>query len=472
MNPYEFCPDPNKKQPIYEQLYRFLIAGIKNGQLKGGEKLPSKRQMAELMKLSVNTIETAYGMLAAEGYIKAKPKSGFYICSFKEQNGSQIQPLAPSQLKPRPEAKEKTQATYLYDFHTGAVDTTFFPYATWAKITKEIMADNRELLNHGHPQGDIGLREAICQYIMHSRGIVSQPEQIVVGAGSEYLIGLIVQMLAPKAVFALENPGYAKNHQIIRNHGRKVLPMSLDENGMLLAQLEKSGANIAYITPSHQFPMGMTMPITRRMELLAWSQQEHDRYIIEDDYDSEFRFSGRPIPALKGLENADKVIYLSTFSKSVAPSIRIAFMVLPPGLLTKYQRDFSAYACSVSRFEQHCLYRFLRDGHFNRHLNRMRTIYRGRKDKLLSELDALPQRNKITIIGENAGMHLLLQIANGMPEAELSAKANAVGVKVYGLSTYCWAAAAIPRNLVVLGYAALEQGQIETAVRLLAKAWF
>ncbi len=467
MNYFDFQPQNNKKLPLYEQLYRFLISSIQNGSLKEGEKLPSKRQMADLLKISINTIENAYGMLVAEGYIKARPKSGYFVCAITE-------PVATKKTSKRKEwsPPPNLPVSFLYDFHTGAVDTTFFPYATWAKITKEIMADNRQLLNHGHPQGDSCLREALCQQAAEMRGIFCQPEQIIVGAGSEYLLSLMIQILPTQSVFAMENPGYGKNYHIIRNHGRKICPIPLDSEGMQVEQLAQTNANIAYITPSHQFPMGMVMPINRRMQLLHWACEQKNRYLIEDDYDGEFRFHGRPIPALKGLESNDKVIYCSTFSKSFAPSIRIAYMILPETLLAIYKKNFSSYACSVSRFEQHVLYRFLKEGHYNRHLNRMRTIYRGRKEKLTEELRSLPQSNKIMIIGENAGLHLLLQIGNGMNEAQLVKSAAQVGVRVYGLSQYCPVATPIPSNWVVLGYAALEQGEIEAAVRLLAKAWF
>lgn len=241
--------------------------------------------------------------------------------------------------------------------------------------------ENRLLLEPAHPQGDYPLRESIARYLHAYRGVRCQPEQIIIGAGTEFLIGLIIQMLGRDRVYAVENPGYPKTFRIFQGAGARVRLVGLDGDGIRPDALLLSGADCVYITPSHHFPLGVIMPVNRRMQLLNWANAGENRFIIEDDYDSEFRFGGRPIPALQGLDMNDRVIYLSNFSKSIAPSIRISYMVLPPSLLAVYRRELLFYASSVSRFEQYTLCRFLSDGHFERHLNRMRGIYRARKDK-------------------------------------------------------------------------------------------
>ena len=455
------------KQPLYQQLYLFLSNEIKMGNLKEGERLPSKKALCSYLKISQSTIETAYEMLAAEGYIRAVPRSGFYVCALD------LLPVHHEEKAPMPiPQKQKKESTYRYSFSTGAVDTTVFPYSSWAKITKEIMYQNPELLLHGDRQGDYCLRQALSKCLHEYRGVNCVPEQMIIGAGIEYLLDLIIQILEKDSVFALENPGYDTTYKIIENNNRKIEPIGLDESGMLVEQLEQSTANIAYITPSHQFPMGVTMPIGRRAQLLNWANSAPNRYLIEDDYDSEFRSRARPIPALQGWDENGKVIYVGTFSRSIAPSIRVAYLVLPPNLLTTYQTEFSFSSSTVSRFEQHTLYKFIESGLFMRHLNRVGNLYKQRKEFLIDALTRQPFGKQIEITGDNAGLHFLLHVHNGMSEQELIQSAEKVGVKVHGLSEYDKTGhSGCPKSTLVLGYAGLSEQELADAVSLLGKAW-
>ena len=455
--------------PLYKQLYNFIKNEIKAGNLLCGERLPSKRILASHLKISQNTVETAYSQLTAEGYIKSVPKSGYFVCALEGLFPGTDN--TPDFIKFSQHNLQTYQ--YKFDFKTNVVDNAFFPFATWARISKEIMHDeNRDLLKMTDPQGDLLLRESIAKYLHEFRGVTCLPEQIIIGAGTEYLLGLIIQILGKECIYAVENPGYYKTHRILKSHDRDVTFISLDENGIKVKELEESHSNIVYITPSHHFPLGIIMPVNRRMQLLRWANQSGDRYIIEDDYDSEFRFNGRPIPALQGLDRNNKVIYISTFSKIIAPSIRISYMVLPVNLLELYQKSFLFYSSTVSRFEQSTLYRFIKDGHFERHLNRMRNIYRTRKDKLVEEIKKLPFGSHIEIIGENTGLHLLLKVNGAMKEKELVNRAEAVGIKLYGLSGYYLQQEDdTPDNIVVLGYSNFTTQEIEEAVNLLKVAW-
>ncbi|HEX2945006.1 MAG TPA: PLP-dependent aminotransferase family protein [Clostridia bacterium] len=459
----------NKEVPLYKQLYGFIKNEIKEGNIKVGDKMPSKRSLSSHLKVSQNTIETAYQQLAAEGYIKAVPKSGFYVCEIEDLP-------APSEIKPRctlQNIKELKPKQYQYDFRTNTVDTAYFPFSTWAKISKEIIHDeNRELLKTTHPQGDYHLRESISKYLHHYRGVNCLPEQIIIGAGTEYLFGLIIQLLGRNRVYAIENPGYSKTHKILKSYNANLDLIGLDEDGLKVDDLARSNSNVVYITPSHHFPLGIIMPITRRMQLLKWANQSEDRFIIEDDYDSEFRFNGCPIPALQGLDTNEKVIYISTFSNSIAPSIRISYIVLPMLLLQRYNDEYSFYSSTVSRFEQYTLYRFIQGGHFERHLNRMRNVYRSRKDTLIEEIKKLSFGEKIEIIGENAGLHLMLRVQGYLTENELVTRAEKVGIKLYGLSEYYLAPdEAMPNNVVVIGYSNYDKSEIAKAVHLLNEAW-
>lgn len=466
MNNFFLGFNTGSHQPLYMQLYFYLVQEIQAGNLAENEKLPSKRELSAHLKVSLNTVDTAYQMLVDEGYIRAVPRSGFYVCRYETLS------FADKSAPPKREEIKPDAVTFRYDFSANAVDTQAFPYATWSKITKEVMYRNPQLLTKGHPQGDACLREALGKYLHEFRGIHCTPEQIIIGAGIEYLLGLITEILGENSVYAVENPGYAKTFDIIKNSGRKINCIGMDENGILTEALKQSDSNVVYITPSHQYPMGTVMPVGRRLEVLRWANAQPHRYIIEDDYDSEFRFNGRPIPSLQGLDDTGKVIYISTFSRSIAPSIRIAYMVLPDDLLAVYREHFNFYSSTVSRFEQHTLYRFISDGHFGRHMNRMRNVYRKRKDTLVSALKESAVGGKIKIIGENAGLHFLLQVNNGRTERELVASAASVGVKVTGLSQYCLESVKnLPPSTVVLGYAGFQPEDIKNAAELLCKAW-
>ena len=451
-----------EKDPLYQQLYRYLVREISSGNLREGERLPSKRSLALQLKISQNTVENAYGMLVTEGYVRAVPKSGYYVQRLETPSFPSVELPKVPPVSPPP--------SYRYDFGTSAVDTAGFPYATWAKLTKSVVYNSPELLNHGHPQGDLCLREAIAKYLHGYRGVNCTPDQIVVGAGIEYLTALIAQLLDRDLVFALENPGYGRSFHILKNSGREIRFIGLDQDGMIPEELEERGGDIAYLTPSHQFPMGAVMPIGRRLRLLAWAGEKAGRYIIEDDYDSEFRYAGRPIPSLQGIDRGGKVIYIGTFSKSIAPSIRAAYLVLPPVLLEKFRRDFSFYSSTVSRFEQHTLAYFLEEGHFGRHLNRLRTLYRQREELLVSLLRST--KIPLRIFGGKAGLHLLVQVKNGMTERELVRRAEGHGIRLTGLSEYCLSPVPdLPESTVVLGYGGLGGEKLREAVKLLEASW-
>ena len=467
--------DNRLETPLYEQLYRYIRGEIETGRLAAGEKLPSKRALCAHLKISQNTVETAYEQLTAEGYLLARPRSGYYVQRMEAplRPATPFSPSAVSSVQEEAPSAE-TASPPLYDFRTNAVDTDHFPFSVWARLTREILCeDSRGLLRAVHPQGDPALRAEIARYLRDYRGILASPEQIVVGAGSEYLLGLAIQLLGRNRRYAVENPGYPKTRRIFEGGGAEVVPIRLDEDGLRVDGLRRSGADIVHVTPSHHFPLGTVMPVRRRMELLRWAEEAEGRFILEDDYDSEFRFAGRPIPALQGLDRNGRVVYFNTFAKTLAPSLRIGYMVLPEPLLALYQRDFLFYSSTVPSFEQHVLRRFLQDGYFERHLSRMRNRYKEKRDRLLEALARHDPGNAVRIRGAEAGLHLLLQL-EGRAEPALTAAAEQAGVRVYGLSGYYAPDGAPPpggMGGVVLGYAGFPPEQIEEAVALLAAAW-
>ena len=315
------CFDGGAGKPLYEQFYEHLAEQIRQGRLVRGEKLPGKRTLAQQLAVAVNTVDAAYQMLVAEGYLEARPKSGFYVLDYA---GGPARPAAPVPEEDPGEDGEGEGEAPAFDLATGAVDTDLFPFRTWGRIQKELLYARPELLSHGHRQGDEDLRRALADYLGAYRGVVCAPGQIVVGAGVEYLLGLVAQLLRGGTA-AIENPGYARSRTILENSGVPCRCVDIDEGGLPAAGLEESGANLCYVTPSHHFPTAVTMPAGRRAQLLAWAARAPGRYILEDDYDAEFRFDMRPLPSLQGMAGPDgPVVYLCTFSKSLAPSIRIA----------------------------------------------------------------------------------------------------------------------------------------------------
>ncbi len=445
--------------PLYDQLYRHIAGAIQSGALAPGAKLPSKRRLCALAGVSMSTVETAYSLLAAEGYVLSKPRSG-YVCAHLLLPAS----AAPAPVPEAPQSLDPPR--WAYDCSTSAVDVSAFPFSSWARITKEAVYENPGLLQRGHPQGDWPLRAALAQLLAQYRGVRCSPEQVVVGAGADYLLSLLLQLLPEHRSLALEDPGYPAAYAAAALHGREPVPIPVDGQGMDRDALERSGAGLAYVTPSHQFPLGVTMPAGRRSQLLHWAASGPGRFLIEDDYDSEFRWSSRPIPALQGLDRAGRVVYMGTFSRSIAPAIRVAYMILPPALLERYRRTFSHGACAVSRFEQESLRRFLAQGLYGRHLRRTGNLYR-RKCALFTEaLGAIPSAS---ITGAEAGLHFLLTLPR-FSEEELVARAAAQSVRVHPLSRYCHAVPPLP-STVVLGFAGLSEDQLAQAAERLRAAW-
>lgn len=459
--------DPAAKAPLYEQLYTAIRRDIICGTLASREKLPSKRKLAAHLKISAVTVETAYGQLVAEGYLEAVPKRGYFV-----QTLASIQP--PRAEAPAPPAPEQPKPDACrHDFRTNVVDTDFFPFSTWARLLRSVLTEqSHELLRAPEPQGVCALREEIRRYLYRYRGIEVETNRIIVGAGSEYLVGLLIQLLGRDKTYALENPGYLKLYRSFEAGGACVLPLSLDAHGLREDLLRRASPDVVYLTPSHHFPLGVVMPAARRLALLRWAEEAEDRYLVEDDYDSEFRYASRPIPALKGLDHADRVIYLNTFAKSLAPSLRIGYIVLPEQLARQFRERLGFYSSTVPSFEQYTLAKFMQTGAFERHISRSRNLYKARRDALLQAVRESPLHRFVTLSGAEAGLHLLARVHNGMDEHTLTRRAIEQGVRVYGLSShYFTPAASCPPSTVLLGYAGVPTKAIPDAVTCLCRAW-
>ncbi len=460
---------------LYRQIYEYIKNEIKEGKLQRNEKLPSTRSLAEYLQVARSTVDTAYAQLLAEGYIEARPYKGYYICDIEGLldmslvgEKSAIKNSVDSQMD-----ADGVQEHYQYDFSPHAISMKDFPFATWKKITKEILVDaNSEMFALGNSQGDIRLRETICKYLHSARGVNCEPSQMIIGAGTDYLLMLLEKVLGRDVSIAMENPTYKRAYQVFQSFAYDIKLLPMDESGMDMQALYESDAKVAYVMPSHQYPTGIVMPIGRRMELLKWAEQKQDRYLIEDDYDSEFRYKGKPIPALQASDRQGKVIYMGTFSKSIAPAIRVGYMVLPKKLMDRYKENCGCYASTVSRIDQRILDEFIRDGYFERYLNKMRKVYKDKHDFLLEQLACF--EDKFAISGANAGLYVLFTSKSKVTAEELIRAAKEAKIKIYRVDTVFSDFDEYDekyRYTILLGYGAPSKEKIRDGVESLRKAW-
>lgn len=476
--------DTEKKQPLYEQIYEALREAILQGRILQGEKLPSTRFEAEYLQVSRSTVELAYDQLVSEGYVHSEPYRGYFACDVRElYDLTDIRTGEMKQKQFRTENQQGTaeaeglygktgsspqkQTSYEIDFSLNELSMDNFPYNGLSKIMKNLLLDHgKQIMSSGSAFGEKNLKETICDYLYHARNVRCTPEQIIIGAGNEYLQLMLIQMLGTSHGVAMESPTYLRAYRTFKNAGLSVREVALDDAGMRVDLLRKTDASIAYVMPSHQFPLGTVMPMKRRLELLNWAVEEPERYIIEDDYDSEFRYKGKPIPALQGIDRSGRVIYLGTFSKSIASSIRVSYMVLPEHLLERYQECCGFYACTVPNLMQQAICQFMQEGYFEKNLNRMRAIYKSKHDFMLAELKKYSWVREI--MGENSGLHLLVEVDTDCSEQDVIEACAEQQIRVYGLSEYY-----ISQNpkreypILLLGYGGLTEGQIADGLQMI-----
>ena len=408
--------------PLYEALYRCIRQDILSGNLAAGMQLPSKRALATHLEVSKITVEAAYNQLLAEGYIRSQEKVGYFVETLQKQSAEPI-------FK---EAEEPPQED-LIDL-TGD-SPSHFPFSVWSRLQREVMLDLGEgLLLPLHKQGLPALRNAIARHLNQFRGMQVDPDNILIGAGTDFLYNLLVQLLGQDKRYGVEEPGYSKIQKIYEAAGASCNLLTLDREGVDPEDL--GDTQVLHISPSHHFPSGIVMSHSRRQALLRWAAKEENRWIIEDDYDSEFRFNAHPMPALHTLNGGEKVIYLNTFSKTLAPSIRISYMVLPGTLMAEFRKKLGFYSCTVPSFEQYTLERFLSRGYFEKHINRMRKFYKSIRNRVVEAISCCPKADKLTILEENAGLHFLLQVDLPLTDAQLVESCRKLGLRVAALSSY------------------------------------
>ena len=449
---YELKKSPGV--PLYEALYRCIRGDILSGKLKPGEKLPSKRALAQNLEVSKITVETAYNQLLSEGYLRSEEKVGYFVEAVER----------PAARETKTEAPPGTpRQSWLLDLTANGTEQ--FPFSVWMKLQREVMLDYgqtllRPLPNRGVPE----LRQAIAGHLADFRGMRVDPENILIGAGTDFLYNLLIQLLGRDKIYAVEEPGYGKIRRIYAAGGVTCVSAPMDEQGVIPTAL--ADADVLHFSPSHHYPTGLVTPVSRRLALLDWAGDS--RWIIEDDYDSEFRFDAHPMSAMQALDGSGRVIYMNTFSKTLAPSIRISYMVLPPALMEQFQRRLGFYSCTIPSFEQYTLARFLSRGYFEKHINRMRKSYKNRRNTVISLLKQCPFAEKLTILEQDAGLHFLLKVDTPLSDADLTARLAQAGIRVQALSEFYHDSRDDQRCLVV-NYSGIREDALEKALEAFGK---
>jgi GntR family transcriptional regulator / MocR family aminotransferase len=462
------------KVPYYVQLYRHIRQEIKNKQIPSGTRLPAIRRLSEHLHISRNTVENAYLQLISEGYVESRPRSGLYVVELEEDFSmpdDQVKQAKKQKAAADMKPKSPDIPAIRCDFRNGTIDLRHFPFSVWNRLTYQTMQEHsRQLSFYSDSQGELNLRNHLARYLRLSRGVQCSPEQIIVGAGIQHLLMLLCQLLGTeRQTVAVEEPGYNGAKAVFAQLNFQMTPIPLDEDGINLEFLKRSGAKLVYVTPSHQFPFGMILPIQKRLKLLQWAA-DNEGLIIEDDYDSEFRYQGRPIPALQGLDTRGSVIYMGTFSKSLLSAIRISYMVLPESLLEIYNKMKTLLEPTASLVHTHTLERFMEEGWWEKHLRRMKNVYQKKHVHLLSVIVHY-LGTSVRVIGQHSGLHIVLEVLNGLSESELISKANEKGVKIYSTSQYWMAPDSQSAPRVLLGFGGLSENELEEGIRLLQEAW-
>ena len=511
-------------QTLYEHLYRCIRHDIAHGAVPAGQKLPSKRALAEHLGVSLVTVEAAYRQLVAEGYVISRERSGYFVCelapvekigllsdglpsdvraaadgsalgSRASDSGLPLDPqgsgdgLTPDERSAVDDVEFDSPVPH--DFTRGDAATKIFPYSAWAKTVRRVLSDStsESLAQASTAAGSPQLRRAIANYLREYRGMSVFPDQIIIGAGSQVLYQLVVQLLGRQKVYAIETPGYPLLAKMYAALNTKFCLIPVDEQGVNVGALMESNADVLHVMPSHQFPTGAVMSASRRRELLNWTREAPGRFII----DSEFRMHGRPVATLFGIVAAGKVLYLNSFAKSLGSAFRIAYLVLPESLAQRFNAELGFYSNTVSPLDQLALASFIEEGHYERHVNRLRTHARRSQEALAEALRKGPLAHRLHFEGLGGGLHFVMAFKDKRSEAELVGLAAKAGVGLAPMGSFLMGAGApfsgaltsdalaadlpestsfgggVPR--FVLRYDGSSESAAEDAARVLESAW-
>lgn len=456
----------SRRGTLCRRLYECIKSDVLSGKLSAGEKLPSKRSLARNLGVSAITVENAYDQLIAEGYAISEQRRGYYVSEYaskRKETGNHA-------TSPTWVVAPKGEERLYFDFSSNQTENANFPFSVWARMLRETISRRGAALLKKSPCGGVvELRRAIAGHLSSFRAMTVEPDQIFVGAGTEYLYGTLIQLLGREKIYCIETPGYKKLLKIYEHSGAQCRSARMDEHGVVVDELRAARADVAHLCPNHHFPTGITTPLSRRFEILAWVNESAGRYVIEDDYDSEFRLNGRPLPTLQSVD-AEKVVYMNTFSKSLASTIRISYMVLPPALANRFYETLSFYSCTVSTFEQYALAAFIGQGYFEKHINRMRLHYKRKRARILSEIRAILPDEACQIEENDSGLHFILRLTTRRSDGEIQARLMEHGVRIAAISDYETGDVSGDSRRFILGYSNLDEERLRPALELLRKA--
>lgn len=460
--------DSSHKEPLYMQLYGHIKEQIEQNRLREGDKLPSIRELVQSLAVSKITVEKAYMQLVGEGYVESYERSRYVVNKFESsmfKSGN-----LKSETGYNPVSLPAEQRIH-YDFTSGGMDIDGFDFLLWKRYLNKALRNKDRLMGYGNSKGEEDLRREIARYIQASRGVHAHIEQIVIGPGVQSLLNILCSILkAQERTIAFEDPGFRNGRRIFADHGFSIKPVKLEAGGIAMDDLVHSSAKLVYVSPSHQFPTGFIMPIGQRQRLLQWAE-ETDGLIVEDDYDSEFRYFGRPIPALKGLDYGGKVIYLGSFSKVMPPAIRLSYMVLPDKLIASFQQNRELYNQAASTVEQLALAQFMADGHLERQIRRLRKLYEDKRVLLLKTIRNILGEN-VRVNESEAGLHTIITVRSALAAKELAQRALDKGCLIRPMEDYYYEYSPKGQPQMLLYFSEIPAKEIEPALRLLKEAWF
>lgn len=449
--------EQESKKPLCIQLYQELKKDIiQNYSI--GDKIPSIRKIASTYNLSKNTVEKSFSQLVVEGYIDSYPKSGYIVTdtNYSDFNNNQYEQIEENEIKEK----------ILYDFFPARLSKDSFPLKLWKRIFTKVIDESLDFGMYQEGQGELGLREQISKYLIKSRGVNCNANQIVICNGFADSMGLIARLIKDSHKdLAIEYPGYHIARKVFESNNYSIKDISVNKTGINLDELEQSKARLVYITPSHQYPTGVTMPITNRIKLLEWAKQV-DGFIIEDDYDSELSYINRPIPSLQGLDKEGKVIYSGTFSKSLSPAIRVSYLVLPNLILNKFKNFYEYRASRVCLTTQKVLEKFIEDGHWDKHLRKIRTSNK-KKHNLMRTLLKEKLGTSMEIVSQGAGLSILINPTLPFDWQKLEKLAKNEKMKLY----YAKERSGDKWQALMMGFGGFKEDEIEDTISIFSKIW-
>lgn len=460
--------DSDSRNPLYKQIYQQIKDDITEGNLPKNAPLKSLRVLEKELNISRNTVDRAYQQLVAEGYVRPVRGMGYFV--------EDIEGFDVTDVEEPPEPVEQVHHSHLtkvrYDFEFESIEADLFPWAKWKKSVKDAVTKESEsdVLSYEDVKGNLFLRESLCGFLHRHRGVKCSPEQIVICPGTQYAMEIITSIFSPTTHrFAFEEPGYNAMRYFIEQNGYSVTSIPVLETGLYSELLTRSNCNFLYVTPSHQFPTGSVTTIATRNQLLNWAYQNDDAYIIENDYDSEFRHGSLPIPSLQSLDRLQKVIYIGTLSKMLSPAIRCAYLVLPWSLLGRYEERYKFFNAMLPVYHQMAIAEIIDSGALEKHLRNL-SLANERKFGVLIESIRTYLSDHVEIMREPAGVHTMVRIRGCTNQADLLDFLQKRSIRIYGIKEHCHDQIHAYEDVFLIGYNSLTEDQLVEGCKALAKA--